>query len=129
MTNTNGSGAIFAWEEFKSITWTAETVGASITGRVVSLEVRDGKSGTKVPVLTIEDADGGRHEVWAGAADLRQRLAELEPQVGDAIHIIYTGDKHVGQPSPMKCFVVERVPQPAVRAAVPDVDVEPSEVF
>jgi hypothetical protein len=94
----------FKWDSFKSKVWSAANVGDSIDGRLVDIEVRDGRSG-KVPVLTVETADG-YIEVWAGAVDLRTKLADAAPQPGQYLSIAFTGEVYTGQPSPMKEFHV-----------------------
>ena len=88
----------FEWGRFRSDVWSAANVGDAIAGTVVGIEVRDGRSGP-VPVVTLELADGSTRQVWGGAVDLRQQLADVAPQVGSYLRIVFTGERHTGQPS------------------------------
>jgi hypothetical protein len=79
-------------------------VGDRISGLVVDLRVEDGRSGP-VPVVVLS-TDTGSREIWAGAIDLRTRLADADVQLGDKLMIEFTGERHTGQASPMKLFTV-----------------------
>ena len=65
----------FNWGSFKSEVWKPTKVGDSITGLVVDVEVRKGRSGD-VPVVTLQLEDNSHREVWASPVDLRQKLAD-----------------------------------------------------
>jgi hypothetical protein len=108
MTPRQGTPDGFDWHQFKSDVWSADEIGDWIEGDVIDLAVRDGRSG-RVPVITLRCDDGSTRAVWCGAVDLRTKIADLAPQVGDRLRITYAGDQHVGQPSPMKLFTVELV--------------------
>ena len=97
----------FDWNEYKSNVWRPTNIGDSITGTVVALDVRKGRSGDNVPIVIVEEADGDEREVWASAFDLKSQLADAAPQVGDVLTITFTGERHTGQPSPMKLFTVD----------------------
>jgi hypothetical protein len=102
----NDDSKNFDWTRFASETWSASTIGDSIAGQVVGLDVKDGRNGP-VPVVTLQiDANGTRREVWAGAADLKAQFAALRPEIGTFIAIKYTADRPVGKASPMKIFEV-----------------------
>ena len=94
----------FDWTPHKGGTWSAESIGDRIEGRVVAIENRKTRDGD-VPVVTLRDSAGIPHDVWCGT-DLRSKLADLEPQVGDALQITLTELKNTGQPKKLKVFQV-----------------------
>ena len=98
----------FPWQKFQSDSWTAAQVGDSVEGRIIGLEVKDGRSGP-VPVVALDVGDGQHRSVWAGAADLKSQLAALAPGVGDYLKITFVGERHTGQASPMKLFEISTV--------------------
>jgi hypothetical protein len=99
------SSKSFDWNKFAGNRWAPNEVGDTIYGLVVDMRVEDGRSG-EVPVLTLA-TDVGSREVWAGQWDLRTKLAGSDVQVNDSITIVFSGEKHTGQASPMKLFDVD----------------------
>ena len=104
----------FEWDRFKSDVWSASKVGDdTIEGTVIGVDVKDGRSGP-VPVVTFQLADGSTKQVWAGAVDLRQKLADIAPQIGDYLRIEFVDERATGQPSKMKIFDVTMPRRPDV---------------
>ena len=97
----------FDWDEFTGDRFSFENVGDLAHGRVFRIEKRTGQHGT-FPVLTLTvDKAGNQKELWAGATDLKRQLADLAPQEGDVVRAEFVGEKHTGQPQPMKLFKVD----------------------
>ncbi len=61
-------------------------------GTVIGVDVKDGRSGP-VPVVTFQLADGSTKQVWAGAVDLREKLADIAPQIGDYLRIEFVDER------------------------------------
>jgi hypothetical protein len=99
------------WDRFKSGGVQFNQVGDRFIGQVIDLDVREGRFGD-VPVIVFETVDGARRELWAGAVDLRSKLADVAPEVGDWLDIELIGEQHTGQPSPMKLFRVTKLAGP-----------------
>lgn len=65
--------------------------GDIVTGRVVDIEMFDGKFGT-YPLLMLETDDGDEIAVHAFHTVLKSELARKRPQPGDLIGIKFQGD-------------------------------------
>lgn len=97
------------WDRFKGDFVKFENVGDGIRGVVRSLTF-DGSdfNGKDCPKLVIEEEDGSVRTVTAGQVMLQRTLAEKQPDVGDKISIVYSGNGE-GKPgrAPAKLFDVE----------------------
>jgi len=78
------------------------TIGASIAGTITNVRpfTYEGKTS---PDIWIETDDGER-SVICSQFNLRNKLIELRPIVGDRIAIKYTGDEKMGQGKTAKKF-------------------------
>lgn len=95
----------FSYDEFKSENVKFETLNHVVEGKILDIERYQAMNGP-APKYTILQADGRRVSLIASQTDLKSKLADVAPQVGDQIRIEYTGTKNVGQPEPMKLFQV-----------------------
>jgi hypothetical protein len=98
------------WSEFEAKRFAFETVGDKGSGTVTGVRIENGQSG-RTPVLEVKDTDDRARELWCGSFDLKQKFAELRPEVGDGIYVELVELRHTGMPSPMKVFDV-RVTKP-----------------
>lgn len=67
-----------------------ETVGDSIAGRVLAVQVHRWDDGTACPKLIIETADGEEKALTASQMRLKALLAEQRPEAGDQITVTFT---------------------------------------
>lgn len=97
------------WDEFKGGSddrWKPENVGDAIAGEITRIRVVNFDDGSRVPALTIRKDDGIEADVLAGQAQLRIKLADLAPEVGDRIAIKFTGIENRGGGKTLKLFDV-----------------------
>ena len=66
-----------------------ETVGDTVTGRILSLRAHRFDDGKVVPQLLLDTADGER-TLTAGQVRLKALLAEKRPEVGDTLAVTLT---------------------------------------
>lgn len=94
----------FDWTPHKGGKWKPERVGDRIEGRVVGIEERDGRDGSRVVVI-LRDREGIDHDVWC-TTDLLSKLSDIEPQAGDALQITLKELRATGQPQKLKVYEV-----------------------
>jgi hypothetical protein len=82
------------------------TVGDTAVGNIVKFEHRSFASGD-APQITLMCDDGEIRAVLCSPMALQNQLKEKKPRVGDRIRIVFTEEKHTGQPSPAKLFEVD----------------------
>lgn len=108
------------WDDHKGSRWTADRIGDELVGTITRLRTetvsRQGKPDEKIPVVTVREHPSGRIvDLFAGATDLKSKLAELEPGVDWKLRVKYVDTKQTGQPKPLKLFQVEVwSPKPAI---------------
>lgn len=121
----------FDWQPFKGGTGAFvkfEAVGDEIVGKIVGIRTHtfDVDKGA-VPLLDMEPKDGGDLVTLSiDKVDLRYKLAELNPQIGDQLAVRYTGNERVAN-GVKKVFAVRHKPSglalddpPADRAPAED---------
>lgn len=81
--DTIPSGDFYQWEN----------VGDSIAGDVIAKIIDKDFNGNPCPGLTLRLDDGEECRITAGQAQLRAKLLEAAPQVGDRIKITFTGEE------------------------------------
>lgn len=96
----------FSYDDFKSDVIKFNTVGQEVDAKILEIEPYTGMNNNKCFKYMLLLNDGRRASLICSQTDLKQKLADVAPQVGDQIHIKYIQDKHVGQPEPMKVFEV-----------------------
>lgn len=100
----------FNWDQFANASgfWTAENVGDSIAGDILTIRIGQDFNKQPVPELVIRTAEGDDVAVTAGQVVLKRLLAEIRPQVGEKIGITYTGagEAKPGK-APAKLFTVQ----------------------
>ena len=93
------------------------TIGDTITGVITAAKVITSDYG-RAPLLTITIDDVSR-DVIVGQAQLRAKIADKRPQVGDTIRLAYTGTEDRGGGKTLKLFSVDvkKSDTPAPRGA------------
>ncbi len=87
-----------------------ENIGDEVVGKITGLRVHDfGQGKGPVPLMDIERKNDGENVTLSvDKADLRPKVAELNPQVGDMIAVKYVEDQKIpGRPQGMKVFAVK----------------------
>lgn len=102
-----------------------ETPGDTVTGRITVKDVGLDLNGNKVPQLIVDTADG-QVTVTASQAQLKAKLLELKPGVGDTITITYDGNEKREGGKTLKRFTVTvgGAGGPAVPAGLEGIDPE-----
>lgn len=100
----------FDWNQFGSTSgfWKADNVGDSIAGEVIAVRIGKDFNRNDCPELVVR-VDGDEDiTVTAGQKVLQNRLAEVRPQIGEKVAIVYSGvgDSKPGQ-APAKLFTVQ----------------------
>lgn len=85
--------------------WRPETVGDSIGGKITSIRIATMPDGNTYPSLTL-DVDGVQREILASQSMLLQRLASMQPKIGDTINIEFTQLEKLAGGKTLKHFVV-----------------------
>lgn len=85
--------------------WRPETAGDTIHGKITTIRVATMPDGNTYPSLTI-DVGGVHREVLASQAMLLQRLAAIQPKVGDTITIVFTQIEKLAGGKTLKHFNV-----------------------
>lgn len=67
-----------------------ETVGESITGKVLSVGAHRWDDGSVSPQVLLQTDDGEEKTITAGQIRLKAALAEQRPEVGDTLTVTYT---------------------------------------
>lgn len=99
----------FNWDDFANGDFIKfENVGDSVAGEVRSLTVGQDFNGAPCPKILIATDEGDERTVTAGQKVLQSRLAEVRPQVGEKVAIVYSGvgDAKPGK-APAKLFTVQ----------------------
>ena len=103
----------FDWAPFATsghpfVKW--ENVGDSVVGTITAIRSHtfDQAKGPVVLLdVQVKDSDD-LVTISADKVDLRRKLAEIAPQVGDLLAVRFTGTEKVpGSPNPMKVFEVK----------------------
>lgn len=71
----------------KYVKW--ENIGDEVVGDVIGKGIGPDANGQDVPQLTIRKDDGEEVTITAGQAQLKAKLMEARPQIGDRIKIRY----------------------------------------
>lgn len=82
-----------------------ENVGDSISGVIIDLGIQTWQDGSKSPKLTLRTADGDK-VLTASQVQLKQKMAELRPEVGDQIKVTLEGVEKLQGGKTMKKFAV-----------------------
>lgn len=90
---------------------TFKEIGDNVVGDIVAIRVGKGFNGDPVPEMIIRTDDGAERTLTAGQTMLKSTLADVRPQVGQRIAIVYSGvgNAKPGQ-APAKLFDVAIVP-------------------
>jgi len=81
--------------------------GDSVVGEITGVRKHVWDDGNVCPQLFIRDDEGNERSLTAGQVQLKRRLAELRPNVGDRIKIVFTDiEKRTGGKT-MKRFDVQ----------------------
>lgn len=86
--------------------WRPETAGDTITGKITSMRVATMPDGNTYPSIAL-DVNGVQREVLASQSMLLQRLASLQPKIGDTITIAFTQIEKLAGGKTLKHFTVE----------------------
>jgi hypothetical protein len=103
----------FPWEQFNSNADRIkfEQPGQSVVGTITQIGVTDfgtGKPEDRAPEVYVTTDDGNEVSFAASQWQLKAKLAELRPQVGDRIAVVFTGYGPAKPPkSPPKQFDVQ----------------------
>ena len=90
-----------------------ERVGDSVEGSVVDVSIQRWADGTVAPKITLS-TESGLQVITAGAALLKQALAEKRPEVGDFLRVSLTSVQERSPGRWLKIFSVEVFrPEPA----------------
>jgi hypothetical protein len=92
-----------------------ENVGDTISGVIIDLGIQTWQDGSKSPKLTLRTADGDK-VLTASQVQLKQKMAELRPEVGDSIKVTLEGVEKLQGGKTMKKFqvAVKKTTQTAV---------------
>lgn len=96
--------------------WVPEEEGEGIQGKVTSVSEQDDEfnPGEKVPVVTVELADGEKVRVIGFSSVLRRELSDADPEIGDTLAVKYFGEreltkgKYAGRPYKLYRVAVRR---------------------
>lgn len=92
-----------------------EEVGDTVTGVIIDLGVQVWQDGSKSPKLTLRTATGDK-VLTASQVQLKTKMAELRPEIGDTIKVTLDGVEKLNAGKTMKMFSV------AVKKASPTAD-------
>lgn len=94
------------WDDLpKGAYWKPENIGDTIAGTIVRKGLGTDYNNNLCPQLGLETADGERI-VNAGQAQLKAKLMELKPKVGDKIRITFSSTEKAAK-GDKKMFTVE----------------------
>ncbi len=116
----------FDWAPFTgtagddTVQWSPNKIGDKIVGYLIHVEVVSTKFGPR-PLMLL-DTDDGTRKVWCSSVGLRASLSEQNPQVGDKVGILFTGEEDTGKGNPMKVFKVKVEKPPKSAPDDPDED-------
>lgn len=120
------------WDDIpKGDFYTWDEVGQVLAGDVIGKSIDRDFNGNPAPGLVIRLDDGEEVQMTGGQAQLKAKLLEAAPQVGDRIQIKFTGEEK-RQKGNLKTFEVKvktggakskvKVPQQQTTAAADDDD-------
>lgn len=95
------------WDNFKRTDdrWKPENPGDTITGVITAMRVATMPDGTDIPSINIRTAEGER-EVLISQSQLLQKMAALQPKIGDNITIRFTDIEKLTGGKTLKKFEV-----------------------
>lgn len=95
------------WDQFKGEYFKFNNPGDTVEGEAIAVRLGKDFKGEPCPELVVATPKGEK-VVTAGQANLKVRLAEEQPEVGDDVKITYTGDGQAkpGQAAPKLFDVV-----------------------
>lgn len=67
-----------------------ENEGDSFEGKIKALRTKTWDDGSKCPEILLVQPDGSEATWSAGQVQAKRKLAELRPEVGDTIRVVYT---------------------------------------
>lgn len=82
-----------------------ENIGDTVTGVIIDLGIQTWQDGSKSPKLTLRTADGDR-VLTASQVQLKTKMAELRPEIGDTIKVTLEGVEKLNGGKTMKKFAV-----------------------
>ena len=82
-----------------------EKEGDTITGVIIDLGIQTWQDGSKSPKLTLRTADGDK-VLTASQVQLKTKMAELRPEIGDTIKVTLDGVEKLQGGKTMKKFSV-----------------------
>ena len=82
-----------------------ENVGDTVTGVIIDLGVQVWQDGSKSPKLTLRTTDGDK-VLTASQVQLKTKMAELRPEIGDTIKVTLDGVEKLQGGKTMKKFSV-----------------------
>jgi len=100
---------------------TFENEGDTIKGQITGIYAHTFADGKVAPKLTL-DTEQGSKILTAGQFQLRQKLSDLRPNIGDTITVTFTGMNNLGGGKTMKLFdvnVAKSADTPAPTAGAP----------
>ena len=100
---------------------TFENEGDTIKGQITGIYAHTFVDGKVAPKLTL-DTDQGQKILTAGQFQLRQKLSDLRPNIGDTITVTFTGMNNLGGGRTMKLFDVDVAKSGAAAPQVAAVD-------
>lgn len=84
-----------------------ENVGDTIVGTIDGIGIHTWDDGRRCPKLFIVDDDGNSRTLTAGQYELKKKLAELRPEVGDRIAIKFVATDKLDGGKTAKRFTVQ----------------------
>jgi hypothetical protein len=102
-----------------------EVEGDSVKGVIKGIYAHTFTDGKVAPKLIL-DTDSGEKILTAGQFQLRQKLSDLRPEMGQTITVTFTGMNNLGGGKTMKLFdvVVEGASAPKAKTAAPNLTPE-----
>lgn len=114
------------WDDLpKGDFWTWENPGEELVGDIISKSVDEDFNGKPAPCIGIRQDDGTETLLTAGQAQLKAKLLEARPAVGDRIKISFDSIEKRGGGKTLKHFTVKlskggaKTPAAAPAAAAP----------
>lgn len=96
------------WDDIpKGDFWTWENPGEFLAGDIISKTIDEDFNGKPAPCLGIRQDDGTEVLLTAGQAQLKAKLLEAKPAVGDRIKITFTQVEKRGGGKTLKHFEVQ----------------------
>jgi hypothetical protein len=86
-----------------------ENFGDTVSGVIIDLGIQTWQDGSKSPKLTLRTADGDK-VLTASQFQLKQKMAELRPEVGDSIKVTLEGVEKLQDHESVQCRSEEEQP-------------------